>query len=123
VALHRNTHFETSTGPALDMGAFLIGLEAASHTTATVVGKPAEAIFRAALVDIAGDVDDVVMVGDDLESDVLGAQALGMVGVLVRTGKYRSADLEGASARPDHVIDGIGHLPALLDSLTDADRI
>jgi HAD superfamily hydrolase (TIGR01458 family) len=119
VALHRNTRFETAEGLALDMGAFLIGLETASHTTATVVGKPAEAFFRAALDDLATEAVRAVMVGDDIESDVLGAQALGITGVLVRTGKFRPGDLEEHAVRPDHVIDHVGLLPALLESLAD----
>ncbi len=119
VALHRNTRFETSDGLALDMGAFLMGLEAASHTTATVVGKPAEAFFLAALEDLGVEAHQAVMVGDDIEADVLGAQALGITGVLVRTGKFRREDLEGRTGRPDHVIDDIGDLPALLEAPTD----
>ena len=58
-----------------------------------------------------------VMVGDDIESDVLGAQAVGITGVLVRTGKFRPSDLDRSAGRPDHVIDDIGGLPELLDSL------
>jgi ribonucleotide monophosphatase NagD (HAD superfamily) len=57
------------------------------------------------------------MVGDDIDSDVLGAQAVGITGVLVRTGKFRPSDLKGR-ARPDHVIEDIGRLPALLRGLT-----
>lgn len=120
VALHRNTHFETSDGLALDMGAFVIGLEEASHTTAAVVGKPAETFFRAALDDLDVDAGQAVMVGDDIESDVLGAQALGITGVLVRTGKFRAGDLGGKDRRPDHVIDDIGHLPTLLGTAPGA---
>jgi ribonucleotide monophosphatase NagD (HAD superfamily) len=43
-----------------------------------------------------------------------------MTGVLVRTGKFRQGDLDGAAERPDHVIDGIGDLPGLLDRLSTA---
>jgi ribonucleotide monophosphatase NagD (HAD superfamily) len=59
------------------------------------------------------------MVGDDIGSDVLGAQEVGITGVLVRTGEFRRSDLEGAGPGPDHVIDGIGDLPALLEGLAD----
>ena len=116
VALHRNTRFETADGLALDMGAFLMGLEAASHSTATIVGKPAEAIFRAALDDLGVDAGQAMMVGDDIGSDVLGAQAVGIAGVLVKTGKFRPDDLDGTTGRPDHLIDDIGQLPALIGS-------
>ena len=39
VALHRNTRFQTADGPALDMGAFVVGLEAAAGIEVTVVGS------------------------------------------------------------------------------------
>jgi ribonucleotide monophosphatase NagD (HAD superfamily) len=54
------------------------------------------------------------MVGDDVENDVLAAQAVGVTGVLVRTGKLREEKLAGASGTPGHVIDSIVDLPALL---------
>ena len=123
VALHRNLRFETSAGLALDMGAFLIGLESASGATARVVGKPAPAFFRAALDESGARADEALMVGDDVESDVLGAQALGITGVLVRTGKFRRPDLERAAGRPDHVIDDISGLPGLLDPTGSLDPI
>jgi HAD superfamily hydrolase (TIGR01458 family) len=113
VALHRNTRYQTADGPALDMGAFIVGIEAAAHTEVTVVGKPAPPFFHAALADLGTRAEATVVVGDDIDSDVLGAQATGMIGVLVRTGKFRPSDLEGAEPGPDHVIDGIGDLPAL----------
>ena len=55
------------------------------------------------------------MVGDDLEADVLGAQAHGVTGVLVRTGKFQPGDEEGVDGhRPQHVLDSIADLPDLL---------
>jgi len=54
------------------------------------------------------------MVGDDFESDVLGSQALGIRGVLVRTGKFRPAALERGRGKPDEVIDSIADLADLL---------
>jgi HAD superfamily hydrolase (TIGR01458 family) len=116
IALHRNTRYQTSAGPALDMGAFIVGLEAAAGIEVAIVGKPAEPFFRAALDDLGAAAGDTVMIGDDIGSDVLGAQAVGMVGVLVRTGKFRESDLEG-SDHPDHVLDDVAGLPDLLRSL------
>ena len=49
VALHRNLRYRTADGLALDMGAFIVGLEAASGTEIPIVGKPAPAFFNAAL--------------------------------------------------------------------------
>jgi HAD superfamily hydrolase (TIGR01458 family) len=116
-ALHRNTRFQGSDGPALDMGAFVVGLEAAAGIDIPVVGKPAPAFFRAALAATGVAAHDALMVGDDIDSDVRGAQALGLTGVLVRTGKFRPADLDTPGPPPDRVIDGIGDLPDVIREL------
>ena len=50
----------------------------------------------------------------EIEADIGGAKALGMQGVLVRTGKFRPASLQEADPQPDAVIDSIADLPAHL---------
>ena len=114
VALHHNTRFQTADGPALDMGAFIPGLEEAARITVPIIGKPAPPLFEAALSALGSDAGHSMMVGDDLAADVVGAQAVGITGVLVRTGKFRPDDLTGDGPRPDHVIDTIADLPDLL---------
>jgi HAD superfamily hydrolase (TIGR01458 family) len=117
IALHRNTHYETADGPAPEMGAFIVGLEAAVGIEIPIVGKPAPEFFQAALDDLAVGPADALMVGDDIGSDVRSAQAIGITGVLVRTGKFRPSDLDGPGQAPNHLIDDIGHLPELLRHL------
>lgn len=112
VAMHRNLSWRTSRGVALDSGAFVLGLERAAGVEATVVGKPSPAFFRAGVERLGVPVERALMVGDDVEADVAGAQAVGIAGALVRTGKFRSEHLE--SGRPDHVLDSIADLPSLL---------
>ncbi|MFI1562758.1 HAD-IIA family hydrolase [Streptomyces sp. NPDC020490] len=114
VAVHRNLYWRTDEGLQLDSGAFLLGLEKAAGVEAEVVGKPSRAFFEAALARVGARPGEAVMIGDDVESDVLAAQAAGITGVLVRTGKYRPDTLRAASGRPDHVIDSFAELPALL---------
>ena len=58
--------------------------------------------------------DEVVMVGDDIESDVGGAQRAGLRGVLVRTGKYRKRLIKNSTVVPDAIIGSIADLPRLL---------
>ncbi|MBS1212259.1 MAG: HAD-superfamily subfamily hydrolase like protein [Proteobacteria bacterium] len=116
IAIHKNRYWQTSVGLSLDIGGFVAALEYCSGTEALVVGKPSADFFRLALDDMELDARTVVMVGDDIDADVGGGQSAGLVGVLVRTGKYRSA-LAGASAiHPDRVIDSIADLPALLST-------
>ncbi|MFJ3335102.1 HAD-IIA family hydrolase [Streptomyces sp. NPDC086766] len=114
VAMHRNLYWRTDRGLQLDSGAFLLGLEAAARTEAEVTGKPARAFFEAALAHLGARAEETVMVGDDVESDVLAAQWAGVTGVLVRTGKYLPETLRDASGRPDHVVDSFADVPALL---------
>lgn len=114
VVMQRSWYWATTEGLQLDMGAFVIGLERAAGIEGTLLGKPARAFFEAALDHIGADASEAVMVGDDIESDVLGAQAIGITGVLVRTGKFTADALESAPSRPDHVIDSVADLTTLL---------
>ncbi len=115
VAMHRNLYWRTAHGLELDTGALLLGLEAAAGLEATVVGKPAAAFFAAALDAVGVPAGGAVMVGDDLEADVLGAQEHGVTGVLVRTGKFREADEQGVDGHaPQYVVDSVADLPGLL---------
>jgi ribonucleotide monophosphatase NagD (HAD superfamily) len=55
------------------------------------------------------------MVGDDIESDIAGAQAHGMKTVLVRTGKFRPDAVEATRVRPDGIVSSIAQLPEWLE--------
>ena len=91
LALAANRRFrDADGGPSMDAGAFVAALEYASDREAEVLGKPAEAFFAAALVDIGCPAADAAMIGDDAEADIAGALRAGLgEAVLVRTGKYR----------------------------------
>ncbi|MCW2883216.1 MAG: hydrolase [Streptosporangiaceae bacterium] len=114
LALHRNLYWRTDEGLQLDTGAFLAGLEQAAGVTAEVIGKPAAAFFETALAGLRADPSAAVMVGDDIEADVLAAQRAGITGVLVRTGKFLPRTLREAGGTPDHVLDSIADVSALL---------
>jgi ribonucleotide monophosphatase NagD (HAD superfamily) len=58
---------------------------------------------------------EVVMIGDDVRSDVKGAQDAGLSGVLVRTGKFQLRDLD-RGVEPDEVLDSIADVPAWWES-------
>lgn len=117
VAMHRNLYWRTAGGLDLDTGAVLAGLERAARVEAVLTGKPAAAFFATALAHLGADPSRTLMVGDDIESDVLAAQRGGITGVLVRTGKYLPETHRAASGTPDHVLDSIACLPGLLERL------
>lgn len=112
VGMHRSRYWKKADGLHLDGGAFLRGLEEAAGVEAVVCGKPAAPFFEEAIQALELPPDRMAMVGDDMVTDVLAAQDVGLTGVLVRTGKFRTADLERGS--PDHVIGSIAGLPELL---------
>jgi len=117
--LHKNRWWQTERGPLLDSGSFVAGLEYAARVEAHVLGKPSGAYFQAALEAVDGEPARTYMVGDDVEADVGGAQALGMHGVLVRTGKFRDAWLESSGVKPDAVLDSVANLPEWLEENTE----
>jgi len=112
IAMHRNLYWQTTGGWALDAGAYVAGLEAAAGASAVVCGKPSRAYFEAALDVLGLPAGRAAMVGDDIVNDVDGARAAGLMGILVRTGKYREGDL--ANGSPDVVLDSLADVPAWL---------
>jgi HAD superfamily hydrolase (TIGR01458 family) len=114
LALQRNRYWRTDKGLSLDGGPFVAALEHASGKTATLVGKPSPAFFAAAARELGLPHDRIAVVGDDLESDVAGARAAGMIGIAVRTGKYRPQDEEKAREAADVVLDSIADVPRWL---------
>ncbi len=77
VAMHGSPLWRSADGMSLDGAAFVTMLESVTSSRATVVGKPAPAMFEAALASLGVDASHATMVGDDVRSDVLAAQALG----------------------------------------------
>jgi phospholysine phosphohistidine inorganic pyrophosphate phosphatase len=112
-ALQKNRYWERADGLSLDAGPFVAALEYASGKTATVIGKPEAPFFEAALVDLGLEAQEVAMVGDDAETDVAGAQRVGLRGLQVKTGKYR-AGVSMRGAEPDLVLDSVAGLPEAL---------
>jgi HAD superfamily hydrolase (TIGR01458 family) len=105
IVMARNRYFMENDGLTLDMGAFVAGLEYSSGRSAEVVGKPALPFFRTALDELGIPPERAVLIGDDLADDIGGAQAAGIPGILVRTGKYRAADEEHPQFHPALIVD------------------
>ena len=114
VAMHRNLYWQTGDRLTLDSGAYILGLEKAAGAHAIAIGKPARAFYDAAIAELGLPAERVAMVGDDIEADVEGAKNAGLAGILVRTGKFRQADLDRAGVVPDAVLGSITELPAWL---------
>jgi len=109
IALGMTRYWKTASGLQLDVGPMIKAFEYASSVDAIVTGKPATEFFQAAL-SLLGEKDDVVMIGDDIHSDIEASQCAGLKAILVRTGKFSESDLE-SGITPDGILDSIATLP------------
>ena len=113
IALQKSLFWFSPEGIFLDCGAFVTLLEAAASKTAKVMGKPSETFFKIALDSFQLSPSDVVVVGDDITSDIVGAQTMKMRSILVKTGKFKPNQLENPVAEPAWVLDSIAELRQL----------
>jgi len=97
IGMHETTLYVKNHKRYPGVGAILKMLEFATSTPYTVVGKPslpffAEALERLRVQSPGAEYGDVTIISDDMKGDLVGAQALGMKGILVLSGKIRSSD-------------------------------
>ena len=91
IATHSARLYMYATGPAVATGPIVKAIEYATGKRATVVGKPSGLMFRMALRKAGCRNVDAVMVGDQVETDVLGANRVGIDAILVTTGVDKTA--------------------------------
>ena len=115
IALHKGKYWQAEGDLQLDIGAFIAGLEYASGKTATIVGKPSASFFELALAELELPAENVIMVGDDIDSDVGGAKEAGMRGILVKTGKYRPELANDSDVEPDRVLESVVDIAEILN--------
>ena len=113
IALQKGLYWFSSEGMFLDCGAFVTLLETAAGKTASVMGKPSETFFKIALDSLQLSPNEAIVVGDDITSDILGAETMKMRSILVKTGKFNPNQLENPVAKPTWVLDSVSELPQL----------
>jgi phospholysine phosphohistidine inorganic pyrophosphate phosphatase len=111
IALSRDRYWMKAGNLMLDAGPFVAGLEFAVGRSAIVAGKPSAAFYEAALASIGIEQPgSAAMIGDDLWSDIEGAQRAGLQGWLVRTGKFRESVLADSGITPDRILSSVADL-------------
>ena len=75
-----------------------------------VVGKPNPRSFEIALEKLGLEGEEVLVIGDRLETDIAGAARLGLDSALVLTGVAREGDLAGKGPKPTYVLDSLADL-------------
>ncbi|MTI62446.1 TIGR01458 family HAD-type hydrolase [Methylophaga sp.] len=109
LGIGRNRYFKSGGQLQLDAGPFIDALEYAADTKAEILGKPAAGFFHAAVSSLGCKPEEVLMIGDDVEADVIGAREAGLEACLVRTGKYLPGDENkaGLAAVADSVVEAV----------------
>ncbi len=109
-ALHKNRFWKAGEKLFMDLGGFVSALEYSSGISAEIIGKPSKIMFNEALKILNLEGKEVLIIGDDYESDILGAKKAGIDGILVLTGKYSEKILEKRNFHPDYLIKNLYEL-------------
>lgn len=113
VATNPDRTFPSDEGIIPGNGAIVAALEAATEQQAFVIGKPEAPIFQYALRQLGLPAEQVAMVGDRLETDILGAQRCGLRSVLVLCGLTSPEAAAASPLQPDLVCQDLSELAAL----------
>ncbi|MBL8792958.1 MAG: HAD family hydrolase [Planctomycetia bacterium] len=110
VATNMDPNCPTQSGMRPGCGALVAMLESASGIKAFSVGKPSPVMLRTARKQLGLSTDQTIVIGDTMETDILGGVQQGYKTVLVLTGSMRREDLSRYAYRPDKVVASIDEL-------------
>jgi len=110
ISTNADTWCPTDAGPRPGCGAIVALLEAATGKKAYHVGKPNPFMMREARKTIGLSTDQVIMVGDTMDTDIRGATDLGFQSILVLTGSNSRESLTGYPFRPTRIVESIAEL-------------
>ena len=113
IALHQNKYCMRDGKVSLDLGPFVKAIEYASGKKSILMGKPEKNFFDLAVKDLGIINDDILMIGDDIISDIEGSINANLKAIQVKTGKFQEKDLK-YSLQPHYRIESIINLPRLL---------
>lgn len=110
LSTNSDTWCPTDNGPRPGCGAIVALLESATGRRAYHVGKPNPFMMRAARKRMGLSTDQVVMIGDTMETDIRGATDLGFESILVLTGSTTGDDVATYPFRPTRIVASIAEL-------------
>jgi HAD superfamily hydrolase (TIGR01450 family) len=107
VACHYARLYMFRNRVAMAVGPIVKAIEYSSGKKAVAIGKPSRLMFELAL-DLAGcRAKDTVMVGDQEETDILGAKRMGITSIMVKTGVYSRGETKTAADAVVETVDDI----------------
>jgi len=115
IATNMDPNCPTQNGLRPGCGALVAMLETATGVKAFSVGKPSPIMMRAARKELGLTTDETTMIGDTMETDILGGVQLGFHTVLVLSGGTSRQDLDRYAYRPEVVVDSLAELSAIME--------
>jgi NagD protein len=115
IATNLDPNCPTGDGLRPGCGALVAMLETATGVKAFSVGKPSPVMMRAARKELGLTTEETAIIGDTMETDILGGVQLGFHTALVLSGGTRGEDLQRYAYRPEFVVDSLGEFAALLE--------
>lgn len=112
VATNPDRTLPTEEGEVPGAGAIVAALAAATDREPLMIGKPEPAMLELALTRLGQAPERTAMLGDRLETDILGGQRVGMLTILVLTGAAREAPPADAQTRPNWAFADLPELRA-----------
>jgi NagD protein len=110
IATNLDPHCPTQNGSRPGCGAIVSMLEAATGRAAFSVGKPSPVMFRFACEELDLEPENVTVIGDTMDTDILGGVQMGCRTILALSGGTTAADLERYAFRPDAVVASVAEL-------------
>ena len=108
--------FPTEEGILPENGATLAALEAATGIRPTVIGKPERYLFDMAVEKMGTSPEQTAILGDRLETDIVGGQQAGLKTILVTTGVDNLDTISEKGIQPDLIVHGLRELVELWQS-------
>jgi NagD protein len=99
---------ETGLTPAC--GAMAALMQTASGVNPFFIGKPNPLMMRTALNYLDVHSEDTIMIGDRMDTDIIGGVEAGMETILVLTGVTRREDVRRYSYQPTRIVDSVADI-------------
>lgn len=123
IATNLDPSCPTQQGIRPGCGALVAMIEAATGKKAFSVGKPSPIMMRTARKELGLNTEETIMIGDTMETDILGGLQMGYRTILVLSGGTALSDLEQYSYRPDRIVDSIRNLVDLQEATVSGTKL
>lgn len=109
--------YPTEEGLVPECGTTLAALQAATGDQPMIIGKPNPTLFNQAVASLQTSFERTFVVGDRLETDILGGQRAGCKTILITTGVDQVSSVIEYDIHPDYIVKNLSELTRLLQNL------